>query len=140
MKLAEAYAKCTVEEVKAALSGATLRFYSGPQPATPDQPALRTRFLAEFTFAAPAFDGDTPKTVESSVAGKDTGVPLFARATTPAGDPIADFSAGPGDMDAKLSSTSCSPGGPVALTKLQIRPGATAPARPLSPRDQMLER
>ena len=103
MKLAEAYAKCTIDEIKATLAGATLRFYAGQQPATPEQPIVRTRFLAEFTFASPAFDGDAIKTVESPVAGKDTGVPLFARATTPAGDPIADFSAGPGDMDVKLN-------------------------------------
>jgi hypothetical protein len=138
MKLAEPYTKCTIDEVKAALSGATLRFYSGQQPATPEQPVLRTRFLAEFVLASPAFDGETILPVETPVPGKDVGVPLFARATTPDGAPIADFSAGPGDMDVKLGSVSCSVGAPVAITKFQIRLGVANPTRPLSPRDRML--
>jgi hypothetical protein len=139
MKLAEAYAQCTVEEIKTALSGATLRIYSCPPPATPEKPVLRNGFLAEFQFATPAFDGDAVKTVESPVAGKDVGVPLFARATNAAGEPIADFSAGPGDMDVKLSSVSCSVGAPVSITKFLVRPGVANLARPQSPRDRMLD-
>jgi hypothetical protein len=137
MKLAEAYAKCGIEEVKAALSGATLRFYAGQQPETPEQPILRSRFLAEFTLASPAFEGETIKPVESPVSGKDVGVPIFVRATKPDGSPIADFSAGPGDMDVKLGSVSCSVGAPVSITKFQIRLGVATPSRPLSPRDRI---
>jgi len=140
MKVAEAYANCTVEEIKAALEGAILRVYSCPQPLTPEKPVLRNGFLAEFTVASPAFEGETIHLVESPVPGKDVGVPLFVRATKPDGTPIADFSAGPGDMDVKLASVSCSVGAPVSITKFQIRPGVANPTRPLSPRDRMLER
>ncbi len=137
MKLAEAYANCNIEDVKAALAGAVLRVYSCPQPEKPEKPVLRNGFLAEFVLASPAFDGDMILPVESPVPGKDVGVPLFVRATTPEGTPIADFSAGPGDMDVKLASVSCSIGAPVAITKFQIRLGVANPSRPLSPRDRM---
>ncbi|QXX74995.1 hypothetical protein [Methylovirgula sp. HY1] len=139
MKLAESYAKCTIEEVKAALAGAVLRVYSCPQPEKPEKPVLRNGFLAEFALATPAFEGDVIKPVESPVPGKDVGVPLFVRATQADGTPIADFSAGPGDMDVKLASVSCSVGAPVAITKFQIRLGVANPSRPLSPRDRMKE-
>ena len=136
MKLAEAYANCTVEEIKAAMAGATLRIYSCPPPEKPEKPVLRNGFLAEFMLAAPAFDGDVIQPVESPVPGKGVGVPLFVRATQPDGAAIADFSAGPGDMDVKLASVSCSVGSSVAITKFQIRLGVANPSRPLSPRDR----
>ncbi|MHB8885509.1 MAG: hypothetical protein ACYC5H_10620 [Methylovirgula sp.] len=139
MKLAESYTKCTIEEIKAALAGAVLRVYSCPQPEKPEKPVLRNGFLAEFVLATPAFEGDVIKPVESPVPGKDVGVPLFVRATQADGTPIADFSAGPGDMDVKLASVSCSVGAPVAITKFQIRLGVANPSRPLSPRDRMKE-
>lgn len=140
MKLAEAFAKCGVDEVKAALGGATLRVYSCAQPATPEKSVFRNRFLAEFLLETPAFDGETIKPVESPVAGKDVGVPLFVRATKPDGTVIADFSAGPGDMDVKLAATSCSVGAPVQIVKFQIRPQSAHPSRAVSARDRMLER
>lgn len=138
MKLAESYAKCTIEEIKAALAGAVLRIYSCPQPEKPEKPVLRNGFLAEFVLATPAFEDDIIHPLESPVPGKDVGVPLFVRATHADGTPIADFSAGPGDMDVKLASVSCSIGAPVAITKFQIRLGVANPSRPLSPRDRML--
>lgn len=140
MKLADAYKDCGIEEIKAALSGATLRVYSCPQPTTPEKPVLRNGFLAEFTLGSPAFDGDALKPIESPVSGKDVGVPLFVRATRPDGTAIADFSAGPGDMDVKFAATSCSIGAPVEITKFQIRTGTPNPTRPVSPRDRMLGR
>jgi hypothetical protein len=140
MKLAQAFETCGVEEIKEALAGATLRIYSCPQPAAPEKPVLRNGFLAEFVLATPAFDGDVIKPVESPVPGKDVGVPLFVRATKPDGTVIADFSAGPGDMDVKLAATSCSVGAPVEITKFQIRTGVPNPTRPVSPRDRMLGR
>lgn len=140
MKLAEAYAGCGVDEIKAALGGATLRIYSCPQPATPEKPVFRNGFLAEFVLGSPAFDGEMIKPLQSPVTGKDVGVPLFVRATKPDGAVIADFSAGPGDMDVKLASTSCSIGAAVEIIKFQIRLGTPNPTRPVSARDRMLER
>lgn len=137
MKLAEAFAGCGVDEIKAALDGATLRIYSCPQPLTPEKPVLRNGFLAEFILDSPAFDGESIKPVESPVSGKDVGVPLFVRATKADGTVIADFSAGPGDMDVKLAETSCSIGAPVQIVKFQIRPDRPNPSRPVSARDRM---
>jgi hypothetical protein len=137
MQLAAAYAEKSVDEIKAALAGATLRVYSCPQPKTPDHPIIRNGFLAEFTLSSPAFNGD--EILAEPVPAKNVGTPLFSRATTPDGAVIGDFSAGPGDSDIKLKEVSCSKDAIVTLTKLQIRPGVENGKQPLSPRDKMVE-
>ena len=140
MKLAKAYEGCGVEEIKAALGGATLHVYSCAQPATPEASLFRNRFLAEFVLDSPAFDGESIKPLHNPVTGKDVGVPLFVRASKPDGAVIADFSAGPGDMDVKFATTSCTAGAPVEITKFQIRVGSADPPRFVSPRDRALGR
>jgi hypothetical protein len=137
MQLAAAYAEKSVDEIKEALAGATLRVYSCPQPKTPDHPIIRNGFLAEFTLASPAFSGE--EVIAEPVPAKNVGTPLFSRATTPDGAVIGDFSAGPGDSDIKLKEVSCSKDAVVTLTKLQIRPGVDNGKQPLSPRDKMVE-
>ncbi|HYP57614.1 MAG TPA: hypothetical protein VEQ35_04945 [Beijerinckia sp.] len=138
MQLAEAYANKSVDEIKAALAGATLKVYSCPQPATADKPIIRNGLLAEFVLGSPAFDGDAVKA--EPVPAKNVGTPLFSRATTPDGAVIADFSTGPGDSDIKLAEVSCSKGAPVTITKLQIRPDVANGVMPVSPRDKMVEK
>jgi len=140
VKLAREYEKCGTEEIRAALGGATLHVYSCAQPTTPEASLFRNRFLAEFVLGTPAFDGETIKPLENPVVGKDVGVPLFVRASKPDGAVIADFSAGPGDMDVKFATTSCTVGAPVEITKFQIRSGTASPARFVSPRDRALGR
>lgn len=137
MQLAEAYSNKSVDEIKAALAGATLRVYSCPQPATPDKPIIRNDLLAEFTLGSPAVNGDEP--VAEAVPAKKVGTPLFSRATTPDGATIADFSTGPGDSDIKLAEVSCSKDAPVKLIKLQVRPEVANGKQPVSPRDKMIE-
>jgi|GEM_PF-886793 len=137
MQLAAAYAEKSVDEIKAALAGATLRVYSCPQPKTPDHPIIRNGFLAEFTLASPAFNGD--EIVAEPVPAKNVGTPLFSRATAADGAVIGDFSAGPGDSDLKLKEVSCSKDAIVTITKLQIRPDVENGKQPLSPRDKMVE-
>jgi hypothetical protein len=137
MQLSAAYADKSVDEIKAALAGATLRVYSCPQPKTPDHPIIRNGFLAEFTLASPAFNGE--EIIAEPVPAKNVGTPLFTRATTADGIVIGDFSAGPGDSDVKLKEVSCSKDAIVTLTKLQIRPGVENGRQPLSPRDKMVE-
>jgi hypothetical protein len=137
MQLAAAYAEKSVDEIKAALAGATLRVYSCPQPKTPDHPIIRNGFLAELTLASPAFNGED--IVAEPVPAKNVGTPLFTRATTPDGAVIGDFSTGPGDSDVKLAEVSCSKDALVKLIKLQIRPGVENGKQPLSPRDKMVE-
>ena len=139
MKVAEAYANSSVDEIKAALDGATIRVYSCPQPATADKPIIRNGLLAEFVAATPAFNGDAFQTTESSVPAKNVGTPLFVRATKADGSVIGDFSAGPGDSDVKLAEVSCSKGAPVRITKFQIRPEVGNGFQPVSPRDRMVE-
>jgi len=140
VKLAQAYQGCGIEEIKVALAGATLHVYSCAQPTTPESSLFRNRFLAEFVLATPAFDGETIKPLENPVTGKDVGVPLFVRASKPDGAVIADFSAGPGDMDVKFATTSCTVGSQVEITKFQIRLGSTKSTQFVSPRDRMLGR
>ncbi|WP_034993568.1 hypothetical protein [Beijerinckia mobilis] len=140
MKLAEAYAKATVDEIKSVLSGATLRVYSCAQPAAPEKSVERNRCLAEFHLASPAFEGDQIKILEESTKAQDVGVPLFVRALTPDGVTIADFSAGPGDMDVKFADVSCSVGAPVRITKFLVRLNAPHPEPFISPRDRMMGR
>jgi hypothetical protein len=138
MKLAKAYEGCGVEEIKAALAGATLHVYSCAQPATPEGSVFRNRFLAEFVLADPAFEAESINPLENPVVGKDTGVPLFVRASRADGVVIADFSAGPGDMDVKFATTSCTAGAQVEITKFQIRLNSGNPKPFISPRDRML--
>jgi hypothetical protein len=137
MKLGKAYEGCGVDEIKGALAGATLHVYSCAQPATPESSVFRNRFLAEFVLGNPAFDGETIKPRENPVVGKDVGVPVFVRASKPDGAVIADFSAGPGDMDVKFATTSCTAGAPVEITRFQIRLGSGNPKPFSSPRDRM---
>ncbi len=138
MELAEAYANKSVDEIKEALAGATLRVYSCPQPATPNHPIIRNGLLAEFVLGSPALDGD--QVLVEPVPAKNVGTPLFSRATTPDGATIADFSTGPGDSDIKLAEVSCSKDAPVKITKLQIRPGVANGVQPINPSDKMRER
>jgi len=138
MQLAAAYAEKSVDEIKAALAGATVRVYSCPQPKTPDHPIIRNGFLAEFTLASPAFNGDD--IIAEPVPAKNVGTPLFTRATTADGAVIGDFSTGPGDSDVKLAEVSCSKEAPVKITKFQIRPGVDNGRQPISPRDTMVEK
>lgn len=139
MQLAEAFASTDIDAIKAALEGATVRVYSCPQPETADKPIIRNGFLAEFTFASPAFVGDEPQFVEPKVPAKNVGTPLFVRATKD-GATIGDFSCGPGDSDVKLAEVSCSKDAPVRVTKFQIRPGVANGVRPVNPTDIMRER
>jgi len=140
MRVAQAFADKSVDDLKAALAGATIRVYSCPQPDIPDKPIIRNGLLAEFVAASPAFNGDELICVEEKVPAKNVGTPLFARATTPDGATIADFSAGPGNSDVKLAEVSCSAGAPVKITKFQIRPDVPNGVQPISPRDKMVEK
>jgi hypothetical protein len=137
MQLAEAYANKSVDEIKEALAGATLKIYSCAQPETADKPIIRNHLLAEFTLGSPAFDGD--QVISEPVPAKNVGTPLFSRATAPDGVTIADFSTGPGDSDIKLAEVSCSKDAPVTITKLQIRPDVENGKQPINFSDKMRE-
>jgi hypothetical protein len=138
MQLAEAYASKSVDDIKAALAGATLRVYSCPQPPTPDKPIIRNQILAEFVLGSPAFDGDT--VVAETVPAKYVGTPLFGRATAADGTVIGDFSAGPGNSDIKLNEVSTSKDSPIKLTQFRIDTNVGNGVTPINPTDKMRER
>jgi hypothetical protein len=139
-QLAAAYAGKSVDEIKAALAGATVKVYSCPQPETADHPVIRNGFLAEFTFASPAFNGEEPIFVDPAVPAKNVGTPLFSRATLADGTVVGDFSTGPGNSDIKLAEVSCSKDAPVKVTKFQIRPDVANGVMPVNPTDLMRDR
>lgn len=138
MQLAEAYANKSVDEVKAALAGATVRIYSCPQPATPDKPIIRNQILAEIVLGSPAFNGDD--VVAEPTPGKYVGTPLWARATATDGTVIGDFSAGPGDSDIKTKEVSTTKDAPVTLTRFRIDANIGNGVTPINPTDKMRER
>lgn len=135
MKVAEAFANCGIEELKALLAGGTLTIYSVARPITPDIPVDRSGVLATFTFASPAFgpgsDGmESPAFAENPVAAKNVGTPGFARACKADGTVVADFSAGPGDREIKFDAVSCSQGAPIALKAFKFMLEGGWPEKP----------
>ncbi len=143
MQLAEAYATKSVDEIKAALAGATLRVYSCPQPVTPDKPIIRNQILIEFVLGAPAFSGDDVvgnDVVAETVPAKYVGTPLWGRATAADGTVVGDFSAGPGDSDIKLNEVSTTKDSPIKLTRFRIDANVGNGVTPINPTDKMRER
>jgi hypothetical protein len=127
MKVAQTFANCGADEIKAALDGGKLVVYSVARPVNADAPVERSGVLATFTFASPAFAGDQPAFESNPVKATGVGTPGFARAFKSDGaTTIADFSVGPGDSDIKLSEVSTTPDYPIALTKFAIQLPATA--------------
>lgn len=125
MNVAQAYANCGPDEIKAALDGGKLVIYSVARPASADAPVERSGVLATFTFASPAFAGDPalPAFESNPVKATGVGTPGFARALKSDGTTaIADFSVGPGACEIKLSEVSTTPDFPIALTQFTIQP------------------
>lgn len=121
MRLAEAYATATAEQIAAALAGGKLVIYSVGRPPSPDHPVTRSSVLADYVFASPAFDdGQKPVFVENGVPAQHVGTPGWARALAADGAPVADFSVGPGATDIKLDSISATPGFPLKVLSLAI--------------------
>jgi hypothetical protein len=131
MRLAEAFASASIDELKAALDGGTLVIYSTGRPPMPDHEVTRSAALVTYTFAAPAFGADpsngeggdgivAPVFVESPVEAANVGTPSFARAFKADGTVVADFSAGPGDSEVKLSEVSVTGGHPTAVTRMRM--------------------
>jgi hypothetical protein len=125
MRLAEAFASASIDELKAALDGGTLVIYSVGRPPLPDHEVTRSSALVTFTFASPAFGPDpagegevAPILAESPVPAANVGTPGFARALKADGTVVADFSAGPGATEVKLSEVSATGGHPIAVTKM----------------------
>lgn len=126
MRLAEAFATASLDDIKAALAGGKLVVYSTGRPPLADHAVTRSAVLATFVFASPVFSADaadgvvTPHFMENPVTAAAVGTPSFARLYKADGAVVADLSAGPGASEVKLSEVSASPGHPIALTKLRL--------------------
>lgn len=123
MKLAQAFSNSGMDDIKTLLDGGVLKLYSVARPANPDAPVTRSGLLAIFKFASPAFAADAPEDLagavfeSKSVLPEGIGTPGFARAYRADGTTaVADFSAGPGNTEIKLSDISTTPGYPIAVT------------------------
>jgi hypothetical protein len=121
MKIAETLAAATPDEIKSAFAGGKLVIYSVARPPDADSRIERSGVLATFTFSAPAFGADgAPLFASNPVEATGVGTPGFARAFKADGTVVADFSAGSGDREVKLSEVSTTAGYPIALMKLAL--------------------
>ncbi len=135
MNIAQDFAGCSVEELKALLEGGTLTVYSVARPVSTDLPVERSGVLAAFTFASPAFGAEaggleSPAFIVNPVPASSVGTPGFARACKADGTVVADFSAGPGNREIKFAEVSCSNGAPVRITQFRFMAGESWPERP----------
>lgn len=123
MRLAEAFASATLDDIKAALDGGKLVLYSTGRPIGPDHAITRSEALATFTFASPAFGADgAPSFVEGTVIATAIGTPGWARLSKADGAAVVDLSAGPGATEIKLASVSATKDFPIAVTSLAFGP------------------
>jgi hypothetical protein len=121
MRLAEAFASATIEEIEAALAGGRLAVYSVGRPPTADHKVTRSALLAEYAFASPAFDdAKSPVFAENPVTVKLVGTPGWARAYSADGAAVADFSVGPGATEIKFDGISATPNFPLKLLSLKF--------------------
>lgn len=127
MRLAEAFASATLDDIKAALDGGKLVLYSTGRPVGPDHKITRSEALATFTFASPAFGADpgeegavAPLFVEGTVTATAIGTPGWARLSKADGTAVVDLSVGPGATEVKLASVSATRDFPVTLTSIKF--------------------
>ncbi len=125
MKVAQGIESVEMDDLIAELGGGTLVVYSVGRPPDPNRPVERSNVLATFTFAVPAFsaDGDRLKAnfTANPVAAIGVGTPGFARAFKADGvTPVADFSAGAGDSEVKLSEVSAVADYPISVVDMRL--------------------
>ncbi|WP_036289377.1 hypothetical protein [Methylosinus sp. PW1] len=126
MRLAEAFASATLDDIKAALDGGKLVLYSTGRPIGPDHKITRSEVMATFTFQSPAFGPDAadgsaaPLFAEATVIASGIGTPGWARLSKADGTAVVDLSVGPGNTEIKLASVSATKDFPIAVTALKF--------------------
>jgi len=126
MRLAEAFASATLDDIKAALDGGTLVLYSTGRPVGPDHKITRSEALATFTFQSPAFGPDAadgalaPLLAEFTAKATANGTPGWARLSKADGAAVVDLSVGPGNTEVKLASVSATKDFPVTVTAVKF--------------------
>jgi hypothetical protein len=119
MRLAEAFASATLDDIKAALDGGKLVLYSTGRPVGPDHIITRSEALGTFTFQSPAFGADgAAQFVEPTVIATAIGTPGWARLSKADGTAVVDLSVGPGNTEIKLASVSATKDFPVTVTSV----------------------
>ena len=135
MNIANDFASCSLDEVKAMLDGGTLTIYSVARPITAYHAVDRSEILATFTFGSPAFgpmaeNAETPLFAANPVPAATVGTPGFARARKADGTVVADVSAGPGNRELKFAEASCSQGAPVKIVAFKFIAEGGWPEKP----------
>jgi hypothetical protein len=129
MKVAQGFASKSMDELIAELGGGTLVVYSVARPVDADHPVERSGVLVTFTFAVPAFSagegGPRANFTANPVTASAVGTPGFARAFKADGTTVvADFSAGAGNAEVRLSEVSAVADYPISVIGLHIDPPA----------------
>lgn len=107
-----------------------IRFYSGTQPASPeDAPGGGNTLLATRVFANPAMDAASGGTVEFALPLTETGTDVsgtvtWARILNHNGDGIMDLDVGTSGTSVLVSSTSIGPSTPIQILSGVIALGA----------------
>ncbi len=110
-----------VDLLDAGSGAATLKFYTGTQPASPDVAISDQTLLATLTFSDPAFGNAsngvaTASPITSDVSVDASGTPTWARAADSDGNAIVDFSVGTSGADINFDSVTWIAGGTAAMT------------------------
>lgn len=126
-----AMANAIIAQIDADSGAATLKFYTGTQPAGPGTAITDQVLLGTLTCSDPAATASagviTFDAITQDSAADDSGTATWARLADNSGDAVADFdvtnNAGFGAI--KLNTTTVVAGGPIAITSFTITmPGA----------------
>lgn len=121
-----AMANAIIAQIDAAAGAATLKFYTGTQPAGPDTAITDQVLLGTLTCSDPAATASagviTFDAITQDGASDNSGTPTWARLADNSGAAVADFdvtnNAGTGAI--KLNTTTVVAGGPIAMTSFTI--------------------
>lgn len=104
-------------------SSATISFYEGTQPTTPETGADSNKALVTCTFPEPCFKEVTASYVELHPTDTATviksGTATWARIFNGAGEVAADLTVG---TDISLANTNLALGGTLSVTSIKLRP------------------
>ena len=104
-------------------NSATIVFYEGAQPATPETAADSNNALVTLTFPEPCFKEATASHIElyptDAATVTKTGTATWARIYNGAGEVAADLTVG---TDIALANTNLVLGGSLSITSIKLRP------------------
>src|ERR1700722_9529240 len=109
-----------IDALLALLSGGTIVFYDGSQPATPDIPVTTQQVLATLHIASPAFAAASNGSAIASATAALSGTATWARAFASGGAAVLDGAVGTSDSDFVVNSTAFIEGGTVTLTSWSV--------------------